>query len=208
MARLRTALLCCSLLWPLSARTEINEGELQFLDRPPGQETHHHRKHITILPHSLKDGWVADRQCHENLDQVAAMEVVFGAGKVRRLRITRSEHIGASRVSENSIQMQDVGNRAVLCLESELRLLEPLPVTGHYLLRSGPYMRRFLDGYFPMRLTLTVDYPADRLRLVSLQPEQLRPVSRLQPGTLRLDSYFEGIMEVILQFEEIGPDQR
>ncbi|MGD8911541.1 MAG: hypothetical protein PVJ68_02195 [Candidatus Thiodiazotropha sp.] len=52
---------------------------------------------------------------------------------------------------------------AAICLQAETQSLHPTG-QGGYQLRNGPYMRRFLDGYYPMLLTLQVDYPAELIR--------------------------------------------
>ena len=197
------AILLAGLLPAALVLAEISGGELRLLTDSPDPPPHHHSKHIEIVPASLDSGWVQDRQCHRHLDPVAALEIVFGAGKVRQLQITRSEGIGATQVAGNSVQLQDVGKNATLCLESELLLLERDPLSGQYVLTSGPYMRRFLDGYFPMRLTLEIVYPPDRLRFVDMQPDLLRACTRLLPGQLRLDALFEGRLELAIRFEPV-----
>jgi hypothetical protein len=182
---------------------DINEGELHFLEAAPNPLLHHHRKHLTIDRQSLDDGWIRDRQCHEHLDAVAAMQIVFAPGKVRQLRITQVENIGRAWIEGSSVQAIDVKPDAVLCLESELRALERDPATGLFLLASGPYMRRYLDGFFPLRLSLDIDYPADRLRIVDVQPTAVRAKSRLQPGRLQLHTTFEGRLNIHVQFEPV-----
>ena len=197
------AVLFAGLLPAALAAAEISGGELRLLTESPGAPPHHYSKRIEIGPASLDSGWVLDRQCHMHLDPVAALEIVFGAGKVRRLRITRSENIGDARVVGHSVQLQNVGKNASLCLESELHSLERDPLTGRYVLASGPYMRRFLDGYFPMRLTLEISYPHDRLRLVEAEPGLLRTRARLLPGRLKLDVLFEGRLGLMIYFEPV-----
>ena len=206
---LQPRLIACvaGLLLVTAVSAAINEGELRFLESLPSPPPHHHRKHISIDRQSLESGWVRDRQCHEHLDPVAAMQIVFAPGKVRRLRVTRTEHIERAWIEGSSVQVANIGAGAVLCLESELHVLKHDSATGLYQLDSGPYMRRFLDGYFPLRLSLDIDYPADRLRLIDLQPADLRAKSRLLPGRMQLEVIFEGRLELRMQFEPISPGQ-
>lgn len=204
------ALAVVSVAWlagavPAPAATEIAGHELRILSAPVDPPPHHHSKHLIIRPESLRTGWVIDRQCHENLDPVAAMQVVFGAGKVRKLRITRSDNIGAARVEGDSVQLERVGANAVLCLESENRALEYDPLLRQYTLVSGPYMRRFLDGYFPMRVSFNLEYPPQRLRLVGLQPAVLRAGASTPPGRVRIETLFEGELRLVLRFEAGAP---
>ena len=182
------------------AADEINEGELHFLTKPPEEAVHHHHKHVVITPQSLTTGWIVNRQCHYNLDQVGAMEVVFTPGRVRALDISRAENIERAWVEGSSVQLKNVGPNAVLCLSSENRVLTHDPRTGLYTLTSGPYMRRFLDGYFPMRVSLTLEYPVALLSLKDMAPTDPRLKATLVPGQVRVDTLFEGRLLLTLRF--------
>jgi hypothetical protein len=64
-------------------------------------------------------------------------------------------------------------------------------------------MRRFLDGYYPMRVALNINYPAQRLRLVGQSPvsqEGFR-VDRDDQG-LQVDATFEGRLITCFDFCE------
>jgi len=186
------------------ARAEINEGELRFLEKAPDGAVFHQHKRLRILPESLKTGWISDHQCYYNLDPVPALEVVFGAGRVRGLRIKRSENIGRAWVEGPSVQLENVGRRAVLCLESESRALKHDSVSGLYVLKSGPYMRKFLDGYFPMRVTVTLRYPPALLSVDSVEPFDLPRKQTDSPGRLQFDAWFEGRLTVLTRFRRNG----
>ena len=186
-----------------SGADEISDGALHFLTRPPQTPPHHQRKHLTILTDSLKSGWVKSRQCHENLDPVNAMQVVFSADRVRGLRITRSERIGRAWIEDGNVQLQGIAAGAILCLESENRMLQHDPALNIFTLTSGPYMRRFLDGYFPLRVTFDLDYPEERLRLVEMNPPELRVVAQISPGHIRLPVLFEGRLDISLRFAPV-----
>lgn len=205
MLRPRRLIWLSGLLLASAVAAEINEGELRFLEALPSPPPHHHHKQITIDRQSLESGWVRDRQCHKHLDPVPAVQIVFAPGKVRHLRITRAERIERTWVEGSSVQATGLQPEAMLCLESELRVLEHDTATGLYLLHSGPYMRRFLDGFFPLQLSLDVDYPADRLRVVDIQPAGLRTKSRLLPGRLQIEVVFEGKLDIHMQFKPVGP---
>lgn len=188
--------------------TGINGGELHFLTHVPADAgiLHHQIKHITILPDSLKTGWVAVRQCHFDLDAVPALQVVFGKGLVRALTITRADHIGRAWIDGDTVQLADVRPHAVLCLRSENHVLRHFPRSNRYLLVSGPFMRRFLDGYFPMRVDVDVDYPR-ALTLAHIDPPGMS-VSQQEQGRLKLNAVFEGRLMIGVQFEPapLAPD--
>ncbi len=189
----------------LHAADEINEGELHFLTKPPAEAVHHHHKHVVITSESLRTGWIVNRQCHYNLDQVGAMEVVFTPGRVRALDITRAENIETAWVEGSSVQLKNVGPNAVLCLSSENRVLANDAQSGLYTLTSGPYMRRFLDGYFPMRVSLILEYPAALLSLKDMAPTDPDLKVVRVPGQVRVDTLFEGRLLLTLRFSPKKP---
>lgn len=181
----------------------INAGQLHFLAHPPGGPIDHQVKHITILPDSLRTGWVQVEQCHYDLDAVPAMQVVFGKGVVRHLRVTRADHIRHAWVQGSTVQLADVKPHAVLCLRSENRVLRHFADAHRYLLLSGPFMRRFLDGYFPMRVDVDVEYPAHQLTLARIDPPGLT-VSDVKHGHVKLEALFEGRLMIGVQFASVG----
>lgn len=187
---------------------DINEGQLRFVDPAPSEDLYTQTKHITLSADSLASGWVASKQCHYRLDPVPALQVVFAPDRVRRLRIVQADNIGRARVEGSSVQLDQVGEAAVLCLVNESRVLEPDVLTGGYTLRLGPFMRRFLDGYFPLHIKLAIDYPPDRLRLTAIQPDELGRHARHLPGSVRIDAIFEGRLDLSLHFDALNTDAR
>ena len=178
----------------------VNEGDLRFLPSPTAEPVHRHRNEIEIDTASLEQGWVRLRQCHQHLDPVPAAEIVFRAGRTRGLRVLSSQGIGAARPQGDSVQLQDVQPGAELCLALESRALEAIP-GGGYRLRNGPYMRRFLDGYYPMEVSIGVRYPAELLTLQGFDPVP-QPGYRLRtrPGEIELDARFEGRLHTRFDF--------
>lgn len=184
--------------------SEVNEGDLRFLPKAPERQAHHHRNHITLLPDSLGSGWVKLEQCHQHLDPVPNTQIVYVQDRIRALRIVRAENIERAWVDGDSVQMENIQHDALICIEAEsLALLNDGPHA--YVLRNGPYMRRFLDGYYPMRVTLTVNLGNSGLRFDSLFPAA-------QPGfgvhvsqdEVAYDTWFEGRLTTAIRFVEIG----
>ena len=133
------------------------------------------------------------------------MEVVFAPGQARALKIARAENIEKAWVEDGSVQLKNVGPNAVLCIHSENRILEHDPSTGTYLLTSGPYTCRFLDRYFPIRVSLQLDYPAQLLSLKEIGPSDIQSHATLLPGQVRLDAWFEGRLVMRLRFALKNP---
>ncbi len=192
------------LLPPSVSTANVNEGELVFLARPPDRPVHHHFQHLTLDAQSRETGWVRMEQCHENLDPVPATQIVFRPGRVRDLAITQARGIARAWVEGNTVQLEDVGRDARFCLRGRIRALTALS-DGVWQLSNGPYMRRFLDGYYPMRVTVDIEFAAARL-----QPVRIRPAAQpgftieRAPGRIRLDAWFEGRLQTEIRFVEAG----
>jgi hypothetical protein len=180
---------------------EVNEGMLTFLPEPPAKPIHHHQNHIRITADSLATGWTDLMQCHDNLDSVPRAQITFREGYIRELRVTESCSIGQAWVQGATVQLRDVSPGARLCLEAQTRALKNMG-DGFFNLFNGPYMRKFLDGYYPMRVSLRLEYPDNLLRLIDISPtEQPGYKVQLQQGQITIDTVFEGELRTLVQFE-------
>ncbi len=179
---------------------KVNEGNLVFIDQPPNKQVHYHQNHVTLKPSSLKDGWVGLTQCHQNLDPVARVEIVFREGFVRRLKIQSMQQIGKAWVQGSSVQLKDVSKNAQLCVEAESNSLIKLS-NGSYRLLHGPFMRKFLDGYYPMHVSMDVQLPK-QLRFVSILPSNQQGFKVWQSSnSVHFDTWFEGKLLTEFIFE-------
>lgn len=179
----------------------VNEGGLYFLETPPLKPVHHHQNRIHIDGESLNSGWVGLAQCHDNLDAVPRAQITFREGFIRDLRVVSSTHIEHVWVEGASVQLVNVEPGARLCLSAQTRALHNTG-NGYFNLTNGPYMRKFLDGYYPMRVTLDIDYPAQALKLIDISPPvQPGLVLDERPGVIRMDALFEGELQTLIQFE-------
>jgi hypothetical protein len=184
----------------------VNDGDLRFVASELAEDAHRHVNTIRIDSESLGDGWVQLTQCHENLDAVRAAQILFNAERIRDLEVVSADRIGRAWVEGHTVQLTDILPEAKLCIRGESRALFPLG-EGRYRLRNGPYMRRFLDGYYPMQVVLDVSFPADRLALVQHQPAtQPGFAVRLEAGHAAVDAAFEGRLFTCLDFCEKGGD--
>ena len=136
----------------------VNEGSLHFLQAAPARPVHHHQNHIRIHADSLESGWVSLSQCHDNLDAVPNLQITFRENFVRDLKVVSASRIGQAWVEGPSVQLLNIEPGARLCLSALTRALRNTG-NGYFNLSSGPYMRKFLDGYYPMRVSLDIDYP-------------------------------------------------
>ncbi len=179
----------------------VNEGKLHFLTQPPAEPVHHLSNRITINDASLSQGWIALEQCHEHLDTVPRAQIVYGKGRMRDLRVVSARGIGQAWTEDNSVQLRDVHPGATICIHAESRALAKNGDMS-FNLSNGPYMRKFLDGYYPMRVSMTVRLDTDKLHFVGITPEA-------QPGfqvwhrgkEIGYEAYFEGRLTTVIRFD-------
>lgn len=179
---------------------DVNDGELRFLPQAPDKPVHHHQNRITIDDSSLETGWVRLQQCHAHLDAVPSTQIVYRDGFIRDLRVLRTEGIDRAWVEGASVQVENVHPGALLCIAADTRALTP-GMAGGYYLRNGPYMRRFLDGYYPMRVSLDVRLDTRKIRFqdISPQPQTGFRVQALADG-VEVDAVFEGRLNTEMRF--------
>ena len=182
---------------------EVNEGELQLLDKPPEAAAHHHQNRLMITERSLRDGWVTMYQCHSNLDQVSASQIVYNKERIRNIRVLFSQNMGSARVEGHTVQMKDIAAESEICISADKRALSN--EKGKYYLKLGPFMRRFLDGYYPMHVQVEVSYPA------FLQLVRTSPVDALQHTSGRtsyadFDLWVVGRLDIELVFSSKRPE--
>ena len=184
---------------PEAVYNAINEGKLDFLDKPSATPVHHHHNTLIILEDSIKTGWVKLVQCHENLDEFPSAQIVYNKNKVRGIILTSQKNIGEAWVEGSSIQLKDIKANARVCIEAESRALWP-QADGTYLMTSGPFMRKFLDGYFPMRVSMDIKLPSS-LTYLSIEPAEQKgfKVVHGKQG-IHFDAWFEGKLITKVRF--------
>jgi hypothetical protein len=195
-----------TLLWDdLEERIRgLSTGELRFLPAPPDRPVHHHLTRVEITPEALESGWVVLHQCHDHLDRVPATQIVYRPGTLRRLEIVGYRNIESAWVEGDSVQLTNVGADAQLCLAAQTRSLHRTGA-GVYELRNGPFMRRFLDGYFPMRVSLEVKYP-DGFELAETDPPAQPGLEVRRAGQwVIIEALFEGRLSTALRFRASRP---
>lgn len=171
----------------------VNEGELEFLTTPPGPDGARMEKRLEIDREALETGWAKMTQCHYHLDPAPAVQIVYNGERTRDIRVTRRDGVGKARVEGPSIQMREIEWGASLCVAARVLAVEPFPGGDGYLVENGPFMRRFLDGYYPMQVQLTVRWPENLLVFAGSEPPP-QPGLRLEPGEdgVTLTAHFEG----------------
>ncbi len=128
------------------------------------------------------------------------MDVVYRYKNIKQLKITSSGNIGEARVDGQTLQLEDVSSSATICVQAEVQILEKTSQDS-FVLSNGPYYRRFLDGYYPYHVTVSISYPAEKLKYtrISPAPQPLFEVIQ-QPGRLLVDTWFEGVLLIDIKF--------
>jgi pimeloyl-ACP methyl ester carboxylesterase len=190
-------------LFDSQAAQSVNSGELTFVEanKIDTRFDYHMSNRIDFLPNSLTDGWLSLQQCHFNLDAVKALEIVYAADKTRKLTIVSQKHIGHAKVEGNSLQLTNIKGSAQICVSAQTRGLERISAQ-QWQLKRGPFMRRYLDGYYPMQVSLEVDWRQQPIQLSQSQPIAQKGVVIEQTNQQFKGIYqFEGKLHPQLTFE-------
>ncbi len=169
----------------------VNEGQLEILQKQPDKPVHYHFNKIKISEKSIINGWVDMAQCHEHLDAVPALQIVFNKDRVRDIEIVSHRNIGRIWVEGNTVQLENIEHGSRLCLKAQTRAL--YKDKRHFVLKNGPFMRRFLDGYYPMRVRMEVEYPESKLMFVRSAPVAIAvDKTGNRKNRLEMDIWFSG----------------
>jgi hypothetical protein len=156
-----------------------------------------------ITGQSLNDGWVTMYQCHSNLDKVSASQIVYNKDRIRNINVLSSQNIGSARVEGHTVQLTDITAESKICISADKKALHY--DKGRYYLKLGPFMRRFLDGYYPMHVQVEVCYPVS-MQLVSTSPvDALRHTSG-STSYADIDLWVVGKLEIELVFISTRPE--
>ena len=181
---------------------DVNEGELQLLDKPPGGVAHHHQNRLMLTEQSLQDGWVTMYQCHSDLDKVSTLQIVYEQDRIRDIMVLSVQNIGSAWVEGHTVQLTDIEADSKICISADKRALSH--ENGNYTLKLGPFMRRFLDGYYPMHVQVEVCYP-HFLQLVSSSPVNAIRQARDKRLSAEIDIWVVGKLEIELVFSRKRP---
>jgi hypothetical protein len=185
-----------------SRALQVNEGQLNFIAPVRDKSTLHSDTHLSITAESMKTGWVAMQQCYRHLDAVNRTDVVYAYREMIDLRVIEADKIAKVRVNPDRVELEDVANGAELCVQAKVRILQRVSDRA-YRMRNGPYHRKFLDGYYPFHVSLTVNFPHHELQLERVQPGAQDGFHVTEKtGKVFIDSWFEGELRIELTFSQ------
>lgn len=178
---------------------QVSEGELRFL--APGQNPQQHRIEnlITLDKKSPDNGWITITQCHYQLDPVPLTEIVYRYPRMGPIEVLSSRHIGNISTERHSVTLSEVRRDASLCLRYKVRHLQQL--ASGWQLKLGPYYRGFLDGYYPMYVSVTISYPTGMFGRARVWPDsELGMRIQHSDGRLFIGAWFEGRLTLQVLF--------
>ena len=187
-------------LQPVKTGQDVNGGELVFLNKSPRKPALHATNTFIIDKESIDQGWVTLTQCYEHLDQVRLTIVNYGFRILRNMQITSARNIEKALLEGKRVRLENVGKDAQLCITAQVRNFYQNEDKSFSLV-SGPYHRKFLDGYFPFRLTMRVKYDKDLHFLYSVPQVQPGFNIELENNNLSIDTLFEGRLKTELRFK-------
>lgn len=186
----------------------VNEGDLEFLTELPDKLPPVLQNQLTISRQSLQDGWIDMVQCHERLDPVPSAEVLYHPHRTRNIEIVSSSHIQRAWVEDKSVQLENITAGATLCIHAQVKALYS-NFNGSYSMRNGPFLRKFLDGYYPMRVTMDVTFPEGKLSFEAINPQAQNGFHvRYQQNKMNIEALFVGELEIEIYFTDLtGEDE-
>lgn len=182
--RLATVLLAAVLasgapmLWagPLSLDDVVTGQTLRFLAERPDPDAYWYASTVHITPESLGTGVVRIETCHHRLDAISRIVIAFNADRVQSLHVSSSSGMDKAEVVGKRVELTGVKTGGSVCVDVTSRALDR-EGAGRWRLQAGPLMRRYLDGYLPMRAQLQVRWPPGLLQVLETEPA-------VQPGVV------------------------
>lgn len=154
---------------------EVQETPIKWIDPNKTHGQYALENTITILPDSVKTGVVGFTQCHLNLDEIRAIDIVYNPQTTKTLRVISTKGISQSKAFTSKIELYGVEKGAEVCIEGKNKTLEFNQTNQSWRLARGPYMRKFLDGYYPMHVAETISWPSETLNWKSTDILQEQP---------------------------------
>jgi len=167
------------------------QTEVRFLEAFDLSDHYSMTNDITLTEQSLETGWADLLQCHHNLDAVGQLQIVYNPEHTRQIEILSQQQVEFAWVEGASVQMLNLQQGAQICIHAQTLALEKME--KGYLIERGPFMRRFLDGYFPMHVELTLNWAGLDFEATQIIPEsQPGLVVKTAKNGLQINYYFQG----------------
>ena len=188
----------------------VNRGELTWVSPDKTQNQYRLENRIFLTPEAMKTGWVKFEQCHYQIDPINKIEVVYHTERSRNLKAIAFENIERVENQKASVVLIGVKKQAYVCIEGETLSFFPnqsleksQTKDATWTLKRGPYMRKFLDGYFPLQVTEEIHWSDTELQLNSPQDtKQLGKQIHIEGQQLNATYHFEGRLTLNYHFSQ------
>lgn len=150
--------------------------------------------HLTINQKSLNDGWITFSQCHNQLDPVPKIEVAYHPKNIKGLEVINFSNIENVNVKAHSVELLNVAANGKVCIKGESKTLKANK--EGFQLKRGPYMRKFLDGYYPMIVEETIEMNKLKTQLLEQSPQ----LKKETYGNNATKVEEEGVEKMVYQF--------
>jgi len=190
---------------PIKSKKKINLGTLTLLSAKKYPSVMHSQNKIVITPESLKSGWVSLQQCYYNLDAFPKVDVVYKYRKMIDLKVLSYTKIAKAKLGSakdmKSVELTNVQKGGSLCVSA--KVLSLIKTKHGYQLSNGPFRRKYLDGYFPMKVSVEVQYPKKLLKVLKITPLKIINKNKKQKeGRIKLSALFEGELTTQVYFKK------
>lgn len=173
--------------------------ETRFIEPFDLSDHYYMTNQIDLNSESLQTGWATLTQCHYNLDPVARLQIVYHPEHTKNLTILEDQAIDLSRVEDTSIQMNSLQKGAKICVQADTYALKAQK--NGYRIERGPFMRKFLDGYYPLYVELNINWTGLPLALSDTLPNQQTGVEiEHQYQSLKAGYWFRGELRPQIHF--------
>lgn len=181
------------------------EGELRFLAVRSDPGAYWYQSEVSISEASLETGVVHLSTCHRALDPNQKIVIAFNPERVGEITVVSSEGVGRAAVVGHRVELADVQRGGSVCINLSSRALDRVD-DRTWQMNAGPLMRRYLDGYLPMRAQLVFRWPKGLLRTGPINPGQQPGVAiQTDAGGLTLDLTFAGRMRATIDLIQDKP---
>lgn len=197
---------------------QVQDSPIKWVNPQKTENQYALTNEITITNNSFKTGFVNFSQCHTHLDAIRAIDIVYNPETTQQLKVLSSQKIQKVIAHAASIELKNVEKGAEVCVAGKVKTFRFDQQNQAWVLLRGPYMRKFLDGYYPMHVQETIQWPQAPIkwkktevfdksqnqfvkifsdRLLTKNPaETPHPQMQKSPQKIQGDYWFEGKLKI------------
>ncbi len=138
---------------------EVQDTPVKWVPAQKTQNQYALKNAITLTDETLKTGFVQFSQCHTHLDAIRAIDIVYNPQTTQELEVLSSKKIQTVTAHAAKIELKNVDKGAEVCVAGKVKTFHFNEQNQQWNLQRGPYMRKFLDGYYPMHVQETIQWP-------------------------------------------------